>query len=68
MTTQTEIKAQRKTELPEGWENYSIYKEKIPDTPFWLLKYHCLNNYKVGIVIQARILKAFFFKFRCLIF
>ena len=38
MTTQTEIKAQRKTELPEGWENYSICKEKIPDTPFLAFK------------------------------
>ena len=38
MTTQTEIKAQRKTELPEGWENYSICKERIPDTPFLAFK------------------------------
>ena len=34
MSTQTEIKAQRKTELPEGWENYSACKDPIPDTPF----------------------------------
>ena len=38
MSTQKEILASRKTELPEGWENYSICKDKIPDTPFLAFK------------------------------
>ena len=38
MSTPKETLASRKTELPEGWENYSICKDKIPDTPFLAFK------------------------------
>ena len=36
--------AQRKTDLPEGWENYSICKSQIPDTPFLAFKVPLLEK------------------------
>ena len=35
---------QRKTDLPEGWENYSICKNQIPDTPFLAFKVPLLEK------------------------